>query len=142
MIVNEDDELTAPQRHRGIRQQENLLATELLNICFEIHRKFGPGLFEKVYEELICYELRKKGIAFKRQFPIPLIYDQVKMEIGFVADLIIEDLILVELKSISRLEDVHFKQVLTYLRLTDLRLGLLVNFNEALLKNGIKRIAN
>jgi len=123
-------------------QQENLIATDILNICFDIHRQYGPGLFEKVYEEIICYELAKREIGFKRQFPIPVIHDNVQLEIGFVADIIIEDLVLIELKSVARLEDVHFKQVLTYLRLTGIRLGLLINFNEALLKNGIKRIAN
>ena len=123
-------------------QQENLIASDVLNICFDIHKQYGPGLFEKVYEEIICYELTKRGISFKRQFPIPVVHDSVKLDIGFVADIIIEDLVLIELKSIARLEDVHFKQVLTYLRLTGIRLGLLINFNEALLKNGIKRIAN
>lgn len=123
-------------------QQENLVATDFLNICFDIHKQYGPGLFEKVYEEILCYELNKRGVGFKRQFPIPVFHDNIKLEIGFVADIIIEDLVLIELKSITRLEDVHFKQVLTYLRLTGIRLGLLINFNEALLKNGIKRIAN
>lgn len=119
-----------------------MIATDILNICFDIHKQYGPGLFEKVYEEIICYELAKREIDFKRQFPIPVIHDNVNLEIGFVADIIIEDLVLIELKSVARLEDVHFKQVLTYLRLTGIRLGLLINFNEALLKNGIKRIAN
>jgi GxxExxY protein len=123
-------------------EQENLIASDVLNICFDIHKRYGPGLFEKVYEEILCYELTKRGIDFKRQFPIPFIHDGVKLEIGFVADIIIEDLLLIELKSVAKLEDVHFKQVLTYLKLTGLRLGLLINFNEALLKNGIKRIAN
>ncbi len=123
-------------------EQENLIATDVLNICFDIHKQYGPGLFEKVYEEIICYELAKRGIDFKRQFPIPVIHDDVKLEVGFIADIIIEDLVLIELKSVAKLEDVHFKQVLTYLRLTGIRLGLLINFNEALLKNGIKRIAN
>lgn len=123
-------------------QQENLIASDVLNICFDIHKQYGPGLFEKVYEEIICYELTKRGIDFKRQFPIPVVHDNVKLDIGFIADIIIEDLVLIELKSVARLEDVHFKQVLTYLRLTGIKLGLLVNFNEALLKNGIKRIAN
>jgi GxxExxY protein len=123
-------------------EQENLIAKDILNICFDIHKKYGPGLFEKVYEEIICYELEKREISFKRQFPISVIHDNVKMDIGFIADIIIEDLLLIELKSVSRLEDVHFKQVLTYLRLMNLRLGLLINFKEALLKNGIKRIAN
>ncbi|MFM2337726.1 MAG: hypothetical protein RL115_919 [Bacteroidota bacterium] len=123
-------------------EQENLIASDVLNICFDIHKRYGPGLFEKVYEEILCYELTKRGIDFKRQFPIPVIHDGVKLEIGFVADIIIEDLLLIELKSVAKLEDVHFKQVLTYLKLTGLRLGLLINFNEVLLKNGIKRIAN
>lgn len=123
-------------------EQENLIASDVLNVCFDIHKRYGPGLFEKVYEEILCYELTKRGIDFKRQFPIPVIHDGVKLEIGFVADIIIEDLLLIELKSVAKLEDVHFKQVLTYLKLTGLRLGLLINFNEALLKNGIKRIAN
>lgn len=123
-------------------EQENLIASDVLNICFDIHKRYGPGLFEKVYEEILCYELTKRGISFERQSPIPVIHDGVKLEVGFVADIIIEDLVLIELKSISKLEDVHFKQVLTYLRLTGIRLGLLINFNEALLKNGIKRIAN
>lgn len=123
-------------------QQENLIATDVLNICFDIHKQYGPGLFEKVYEEIICYELTKREISFKRQFPISVVHDSVKLDIGFVADIIIEDLVLIELKSVARLEDVHFKQVLTYLKLTGIHLGLLINFNEALLKNGIKRIAN
>ncbi|MEN9548923.1 MAG: hypothetical protein RIR12_1514 [Bacteroidota bacterium] len=123
-------------------EQENLIASDVLNICFDIHKRYGPGLFEKVYEEILCYELTKRGIDFKRQFPIPVTHDDVKLEIGFVADIIIEDLLLIELKSVAKLEDVHFKQVLTYLKLTGLRLGLLINFNEVMLKNGIKRIAN
>ncbi len=123
-------------------EQENLIATEILNICFVIHKKYGPGLFEKVYEEIICYELIKKGARFKRQERISFYHDEVKMDVGFVADIIVEDLVLIEIKSVARLEDVHYKQVLTYLKLTGLKLGLLINFNEALLKNGIKRIAN
>ncbi|HMO61589.1 MAG TPA: GxxExxY protein [Ferruginibacter sp.] len=123
-------------------QQENLIASDVLNICFDIHKLYGPGLFERVYEEILCYELGKREISFKRQYPIPVIHDNIKLDVGFVADVIIEDLVLIELKSVARLEDVHFKQVLTYLRLTGIRLGLLINFNEALLKNGIKRIAN
>ena len=123
-------------------EQENLIASDVLNICFDIHRQYGPGLFEKVYEEIICYELKKRGVDFKRQYPIPVVHDTVRLEIGFIADIIIEDLVLIELKSVAKLEDVHFKQVLTYLKLTGIKLGLLINFNETLLKNGIKRIAN
>jgi len=121
---------------------ENEIASKALNICFDIHKRYGPGLFESVYEKILCYELSKVGLDYVCQYPIHVIHDGVDMELGFRADLIIEDAILIELKSVSRLEDVHFKQVLTYLKLTRLKLGLLINFNEALLKNGIKRIAN
>ena len=121
---------------------ENEIASKVLNICFDIHKKYGPGLFESVYEKILCYELMKNKLEFVCQYPVEVIHDGVNMELGFRADVIIEDAVLVELKSISKLEDVHFKQVLTYLKLTRLKLGLLINFNEALLKNGIRRIVN
>jgi GxxExxY protein len=121
---------------------ENDVATEALDICFDIHKQYGPGLFESVYEEIFCYELSKRKYSFLRQHPVTLVHDGVKMDIGFRADVIVEDIVLIELKSISKLEDVHFKQVLTYLRLTEIKLGLLINFNESYLKNGVKRIAN
>ncbi|KAA5533407.1 GxxExxY protein [Taibaiella lutea] len=121
---------------------ENEIAAKVLNICFDIHKAYGPGLFESVYEKILCYELGKHNLEFVCQYPIEVIHDNVNMELGFRADIIIEDAVLIELKSISRLEDVHFKQVITYLKLTKLKLGLLINFNEALLKNGIKRVVN
>jgi GxxExxY protein len=121
---------------------ENEIATTVLDICFEIHRQYGPGLLESVYEEILCYELTKREIEFMRQYPIDIIHDQVKMNIGFRADVIVENAVLLELKSVSRLEDVFFKTVGTYLKITKLKLGLLINFNEALLKNGIKRVVN
>ena len=121
---------------------ENEIASKVLNICFNIHKQYGPGLFESVYERILCYELNKHKIAYVSQYPIDVFHDGIDMELGFRADVIVEDVVLLELKSIAKLEDVHFKQVLTYLKLTELRLGLLINFNEALLKNGIKRIIN
>ena len=121
---------------------ENEIATKSLDIAFAIHRQYGPGLFESVYEEIFCYELEKAGVAFKRQHPVPLIHETIKLEIGFRADVIVEDIVVVEIKSIEALANVHFKQVLTYLKLTDLKLGLLINFNTAYLKDGIHRIAN
>lgn len=121
---------------------ENEVATSVLDICFEIHRKYGPGLLESVYEEILCYELTKRNIEFVRQFPIEIIHDGVKMNIGFRADVIVEDAVLIELKSVSKMEDVFFKVVGTYLKITRLKLGLLINFNEVLLKDGIKRIVN
>jgi len=121
---------------------ENELATIALDVCFDIHRKYGPGLFESVYEEIFCYELTKRGIPFKRQHGIPVIHDEIKLEVGFRADVILDDKVIVEIKSIEALAAIHFKQVSTYLKLTNLKLGLLVNFNVVLLKSGIKRIAN
>lgn len=121
---------------------ENEIATLALDICFKIHRQYGPGLFESVYEEIFCYEWAKTGIPFKRQQGISLIHEEIKMEIGFRADVILDDKVIIELKSIETLTDLHYKQVSTYLKLTNLKLGLLINFNVVLLKDGIKRIAN
>ena len=121
---------------------ENDIATLALDICFKIHRQYGPGLFESVYEEIFCHEWSKTGIPFKRQQGIALVHEDKKMEIGFRADVILDDKVIFEIKSVDALADLHFKQVLTYLKLTNLKLGLLVNFNVVLLKDGIKRIAN
>ncbi len=121
---------------------ENEISTMALDICFKIHRLFGPGLFESVYEEIFCYEWSKTGIAYKKQQAIPLIYENIRMEVGFRADIILNDKVIIEIKSIEALADIHYKQVLTYLKLTNIKLGLLINFNTPLLKNGIRRIAN
>ena len=110
---------------------------------FKIHVELGPGLFESVYETIVAHELEKTyHLNVKRQIPIPVIWEDVRLELGFRADLIVEGKVLVELKSIESLAPVHFKQVITYLKLTGLKLGLLVNFNERLIKNGIKRVIN
>jgi GxxExxY protein len=121
---------------------ENELATLALDICFKIHKQYGPGLFESVYEEIFCYEWAKTGIPFKRQYPIAVIHEEIKLDIGFRADVILDDKVIMEFKSVETITDLYFKQVTTYLSLTKLKLGLLVNFNVALLKDGIKRIAN
>ena len=107
-----------------------------------IHSELGPGLFESVYEEILSYRLIKRNFKISRQVPIPVYYEEIKMEIGFRADLIVGDLVIVEIKSIETVSPVHYKQLLTYLKLTELKVGLLINFNEELLKNGIKRIVN
>ncbi|MGM0582493.1 MAG: GxxExxY protein [Bacteroidota bacterium] len=99
-------------------------------------------MFESVYEEVLYYELQEEGLEIKRQFPIPVQWNNKTMEMGFKADLIVEDKVIIELKSIESLQAVHKKQLLTYLRLSGIKLGLLINFNENLLKNGIKRIVN
>lgn len=121
---------------------ENEISKLVVDVCFKIHKQYGPGLFESVYEEIFNYEWSKNGILFTRQQGIPLVHEEIKMEAGFRADFIIDNRVLIELKSIEGLAPVHYKQVLTYLRLTNLKLGLLVNFNVDLIKSGIHRIVN
>ena len=121
---------------------ENELSTIVVDICYKMHVKIGPGLLESVYESILYYELTKKGLFVERQKPVPVVWDEIKLDIGFRTDLIIENKIIVELKSIESLAPVHYKQVLTYLRLSGIKLGFVINFNEELLRNGIKRIIN
>ena len=121
---------------------ENDIAKLVVDICFKIHTKYGPGLFESVYEEIFCHEWIKTSIPFKRQEAISLVHEEIKMEIGFRADFIIDDKVIVEFKSVELLAPVHYKQVQTYLKLTNIKLGLLVNFNVNLIKDGIHRIVN
>ena len=129
-------------RNKKEAMNENEIATLALDICFKIHRQYGPGLFESIYEEIFCHEWAKTGIPFKRQQGITLIHEEIKMDIGFRADIILDDKVILEFKSVEALVDLHFKQILTYLKLTNLKLGLLINFNVVFLKDGIKRIAN
>ncbi len=121
---------------------ENEISKILVDCCFKVHTELGPGLLESVYEEVLSYEIIKRGLNLERQKGIPVVYDKIKMELGFRADIIIENKVIIELKSIEAIAPVHTKQLLTYLKLTGLKLGLLVNFNEALIKDGIKRIVN
>ncbi len=121
---------------------ENEIAKLVVDVCFKIHYKYGPGLFESVYEEIFCYEWQKTTIPFVRQQSIPLVHEEIKLEAGFRADIIIDNKVIVELKSIEALAPVHYKQVQTYLKLTNIKLGLLVNFNVNLIKEGIHRIVN
>jgi GxxExxY protein len=121
---------------------ENEIAKIIVNTAFNIHTQLGPGLFESVYEEVMNYELANQGLKVERQKGIPVIWKEIKMEIGFRADLIVEDKVIIELKSVETINPVYPKQLLTYLRLTNIKLGLLINFNEVLIKNGITRIVN
>ncbi len=121
---------------------ENELSKHVLDVAIYIHKLYGPGLYESVYEELLSYELSKRGYHVERQKAIPLQHEEIRMDIGFRADLIIDDSVVVEIKAVEELKDVHYKQVNTYLKLTGLRLGLLINFNVSLLKDGYHRIAN
>jgi len=121
---------------------ENEIAKQILDCAFKIHKNVGPGLLESVYEELLSFEIIKSGLLVQRQVGIPLNYESIKMEIGFRADIIVENKVIIELKSIEAILDVHKKQLLTYLKLSGLRLGLLINFNVNMLKDGIVRIVN
>lgn len=121
---------------------ENEIAKEVVRICFEIHSLYGPGLFESVYEEIFCFEWDKLTIPYARQTGIKVIHKGVEMGIGFIPDLIIANKVILELKSVENLAEVHYKQLLTYLRITNLKLGLLINFNVPLIKNGIHRLVN
>jgi GxxExxY protein len=121
---------------------ENELSKIIVDACYNIHVELGPGLFESVYEEILTYELIQRGLKISRQQGIPVIWKGEKMELGFCADLIVENKVLIEIKSVELIAPVHQKQVQTYLKLTGLKLGLLINFNQVLIKNGIQRIVN
>ena len=121
---------------------ENELAKIVVDVAYQIHTKLGPGLLESVYQKIMLYELRKRGLNVEEEVPFPVIWDATKMDVGFRADLFVENKLVVELKSIEKVAPVHKKTLLTYLRISDCRLGLLINFGEELIKNGISRVVN
>ena len=121
---------------------ENRIAGVVVDAAVHVHRVLGPGLLESMYEVVLAYELEQRGLRVARQVPIPVVYEALRVEGAFRADLIVEDRVLVEVKSLERTAPVHTKQALTYLRLAHLRLGLLLNFGARLMKNGVTRIAN
>ncbi len=125
-----------------MNMKENELGTKILELAISLHRELGPGLLESVYEIILCRELGGLGLEVKRQVPVPISYRGTSFEEGFRADLIVEGLVLLEIKSVERVIPSHKKQVQTYLRLTGLRLGYLLNFGEAVLKDGITRCVN
>lgn len=116
------------------------LASAVLNAAFRVHKQLGPGLLESVYEKCLCHELRKIGISFTCQALLPIVYDDLEIDAGLRLDLFVDNSLVVELKSVERLLPIHEAQLFTYLKLTNTRLGLLLNFNVALLKEGIKRV--
>ena len=120
----------------------NEISGAIVDAAYHLHARLGPGLLESVYEELLAYEPTKRGLKFERQKPVPVRYDDRIIEVGFRANLIVEDAMIVELKSVETLAPVHKKQLLTYLEISGKQLGLLINFGAPLIKNGIVRIAN
>ncbi|MGA7236417.1 MAG: GxxExxY protein [Bryobacteraceae bacterium] len=121
---------------------ENAIAREIVDSAFRIHTTLGPGLLESVYQTVLAYELGRRNLRVVSQQVIPVVYDGIRIDTGFRADLVIEDKVIVEIKSVELLAPVHKKQLLTYLRLADKRLGLLINFHVTLIKDGITRIVN
>jgi GxxExxY protein len=121
---------------------ENEISKQIVDYAYRIHTALGPGLLESVYEVVLAHELESRGLRAVRQLEVPVVYRSTRLETGFRADLVVEDKVIVEIKSIEAILVVHKKQLLTYLRLADKRLGLLINFNVALIKDGITRIAN
>jgi len=121
---------------------ENEIAKQILDSAFLVHTKLGPGLLESVYEVVLAYELRKKGFVIERQKPMPIVYDGIRFDEAYRSDLLVNSKVIVELKSAESVSPLHAKQLLTQLRMSGLKLGLLINFGEAHLKNGIKRLIN
>jgi GxxExxY protein len=121
---------------------ENEIGKIVVDAAYQVHSRLGPGLLESVYEVTLAYELRKRGLSVQRQQAIPIVYDDLEFDEGFRADLILNDLVIIELKSVEEVARVHKKQLLTYLRLADKRLGYLINFGDELIRDGISRIAN
>jgi len=120
--------------------ERDSLTESVIGLAIEVHRALGPGLLESAYQECLCYELKTNGIAFGRQVALPVIYKTVKLDCGYRMDLVIGDQLIVELKTVEKILPIHEAQLLTYLKLSEIRTGLLLNFNTAVLKNGIKRM--
>ena len=121
---------------------ENEISNKIIGASIELHKILGPGLLESTYENALAFELRILGFDVKQQVPMPFLYKEIKLDVGYRLDLLINNCVIIEVKSVETLAPVHFAQVLTYLKLSDLKLGLLINFNTKLLKEGINRIVN
>ncbi|MEH6764544.1 MAG: GxxExxY protein [Aequorivita antarctica] len=121
---------------------ENQIANKIIGCALEVHKALGPGLLESAYQECLFYKLTKEGLAVAKQKPMPLIFEEVKLEVGYRIDILVENKVVIEIKSVEALNDVHLAQTLTYMKLGGFKLGLLINFNVSLLKQGIKRVIN
>jgi GxxExxY protein len=123
-------------------RREDELSNIIIGAAIEVHKILGPGVLESAYEKCLCYELDKRGLAFECQKPLPLVYKDINLDCGYRVDILVEKLVIIELKAVERIEPIHKAQVLTYLKLSNLWLGLIINFNVPLLKDGIIRIVN
>lgn len=127
---------------KNTNMNENEVSKVIFDAGLKVHRQLGAGLLESAYEECLYYELQKSGLLTEKQKPMPLIYDDIKLDIGYRIDLLVERKVVVEIKSVESLNEIHIAQVLTYLKLSNCKLGLLINFNSVLFKNGVKRLIN
>lgn len=121
---------------------ENEISNIIIGCALEVHKHLGPGLLESTYEACLAFELEQKGLIVSQQQALPIVYKDVKLNAGYRIDLLVENLVIVEIKSVDALADIHIAQLLTYLKLKELKLGLLVNFNSCLLKTGIRKVVN
>ena len=121
---------------------ENEISTIVIGLAIKVHKALGPGLLENAYKESLFYVINKEGLKVEKEKPMPLIFEEVRLDCGYRIDLLVENKLVIELKSVESLNEIHLAQTLTYLKLGNYKLGLLINFNEVLLKNGIRRIAN
>lgn len=127
---------------RNYSMTENGISGVVFDCALKVHKSLGPGLLESAYEECLFYELKKSGLSVEKQKPLPLVYEEVKLEIGYRIDLMVENKVVLEIKAVEALNDIHLAQVLTYLKLSNCKLGMLINFNVTLIKNGIRRVVN
>ena len=121
---------------------ENSQATKIIGFAIKVHKELGPGLLESVYKECLVYELKKNGLSVEKEKPLPIIYDDVKLDCGYRLDIFVTNKVIIEVKSVKEMHDIYLAQLLTYLKLSDCKLGLLINFNVLLLKDGLKRVIN
>ena len=123
-----------------MNRSNDLLTEKIIGLAIEVHKEQGPGLLESAYEECLCYELKEHGIPFERQKPLPVSYKSVKLEAGYRLDIVVDQKVIIELKTVDKLLPVHEAQILTYLKLSGIHTGLLLNFNSAILKDGLRRL--
>jgi GxxExxY protein len=144
LILRTDTEIhrESTENHRDIKKEImelNEVTQKIIGCAIEVHKKLGPGLLESAYEECLAYELVRSGLAIKRQHPTPIVYKEIKLEYGYRIDILVENSVVVELKVVEEFNPVHEAQILTYMKLSNKSLGLLINFNVTILRNGIKR---
>ena len=121
-------------------RENDLLTERIIGLAIEVHRQLGPGLLESAYEECLCFELKQDGLPFRRQVALPVVYKSIRLDCGYRLDIVVQDKVILELKTVERLLPVHEAQMLTYMKLSGIRTGLLLNFNSAVLKDGLRRL--